>query len=402
MKKLIFPMVVSCLLNGAASAQDDIPMLSPEERKAVESQSDEFNDALRPALAEAAKSTVRVWSGKRRLGYGTAIDANKVITKWSEIVRHENNLTIQSAAGEAMPASIAGVYEEEDLAVLETTGSALIPVRWSDKKPALGSFLATPQPDGRPAGFGVVSVLERDLRETNQAFLGIQGDFKFEGPGVRIEEVTRESGAAAAGLKPGDIILKVGDRPISGVLELRNSLIGVSPGTRIAVIARVNGKERTFDVLLGNRPKLGGFQGDRLRAMERMGGRVSMVRDSFPNAIQTDMRLRTDQIGGPVVNLDGDVVGITIARADRTRSFVMSATGLRELLKKPGLDPSIAKVREEENPAMSVRGRIVPPPGPGRMMPGNPERMRQHLSEMQRLMDFMREEMESLEEPADR
>jgi hypothetical protein len=31
------------------------------------------------------------------------------------------------------------------------------------------------------------------------------------------------------------------------------------------------------------------------------------------------------------------------------------------------------------------------------MRPGNPERMRQHLSEMQRLMDFMREEMQDLE-----
>jgi serine protease Do len=271
-------------------------------------------------------------------------------------------------------------------------------VRWSDKKPVLGSFLATPQPDGRPAGFGVVSVLERDLRETNQAFLGIQGDIKFDGPGVRIEDVTRESGAAAAGLKAGDIILKVGDRPISGVLELRNSLIGISPGSKIDVVARTDRGEKTFEVLLGNRPKLGGFQGDRLRAMERMGGRVNQVRDSFPNAIQTDMRLKTDQIGGPVVNLDGDVVGVTIARADRTRSFVISAAGLRDLLKKPAQDPSVAKIREEQAQPFPVRGNRPP----GRMMPGNPDRLRQHLSEMQRLMDFMREEMESLEEPAER
>lgn len=400
MKKFIFPVVFSCLLHGVAMAQEDIPMLSPEERQAVEAQSDEFNAALKPALAEAAKSTVRVWSGKRRLGYGTAVEANKVITKWSEIVRFANNLTVQAATGEAMPARVSGVYQDEDIAVLETTGSALTPVRWSDKKPVLGSFLATPQPDGRPAGFGVVSVLERDLRETNQAFLGIQGDIKFDGPGVRIEDVTRESGAAAAGLKAGDIILKVGDRPISGVLELRNSLIGISPGSKIDVVARTDRGEKTFEVLLGNRPKLGGFQGDRLRAMERMGGRVNQVRDSFPNAIQTDMRLKTDQIGGPVVNLDGEVVGITIARADRTRSFVLSAAGLKDLFNRPAQDPSLATVRQEETPM--IRPRIVPPPGQGRMMPGSPDRLRQHLSEMQRLMDFMREEMESLEEPAGR
>lgn len=402
MKKLYIPIIASSLLAGSAFAQDDIPMLRPEERKAVEAQSDEFNEALKPALAQAAKSTVRVWAGKRRLGYGTVVESNKVLAKWSELVRFNGGLTIQAGSGEAMPARVSGVYEDEDIAVLETTGSALVPVRWSDKKPALGSFLATPQPDGRPAGFGVVSVLERDLRETNQAFLGVGGDPDFEGPGVRVREVIPETGAAAAGLKPGDIIMKVGEREVSGVLELRNSLIGVTPGSRVEVLARANGKEKSFDVLLGNRPKLGGIQGDRLRTMERMGGRVSMVRDSFPNAIQTDMRLKTDQTGGPVVNLDGEVVGITIARADRTRSFVISAAGLRDLLKKPAQDPSVAKIREEQVQPFPVRERIVPPPGSGRMMPGNPERMRRHLSEMQRLMDFMREEMESLEEPPQR
>ena len=398
MNKLYIPIIASSLLAGSAFAQDDIPMLRPEERKAVEAQSDEFNEALKPALAQAAKSTVRVWAGKRRLGYGTVVDTNKVLAKWSELVRFNGGLTIQAGSGEAMPARVSGVYEDEDIAVLETTGSALVPVRWSDRKPVLGSFLATPQPDGRPAGFGVVSVLERDLRETNLAFLGVGGDPDFEGPGVRVQEVIRETGAAAAGLKPGDIIMKVGDREVSGVLELRNSLLGVAPGSRIEVLARVNGKEKTFDVLLGNRPKLGGIQGDRLRTMERMGGRVSMVRDSFPNAIQTDMRLKTDQTGGPVVNLDGEVVGITIARADRTRSFVISAAGLRDLLKKPAQDPSVAKIREEQVQPFPVRGNRPP----SRMIPGNPERMRQHLSEMQRLMDFMREEMESLEEPRER
>jgi hypothetical protein len=52
-------------------------LLRPEERRAVEAQTDEFN-ARSTVLAEAAKSTVRVWSGKRRLAYGTVIgDGNR-------------------------------------------------------------------------------------------------------------------------------------------------------------------------------------------------------------------------------------------------------------------------------------------------------------------------------------
>lgn len=399
-KTSLIPLLAVILAQGAAIAQDDIPLLRPEERKAVDAQAGQFNEALKPALAQAARSTVRIWSGKNRLAYGTVIgDGRKVLTKWSEVARARGGLSVQTGTGEAFAATVSGVHEDEDLAVLDVSisGATLTPVRWATEKPALGAFLAAPQPDGKPAAFGVVSVLERNLRETDQAFLGVMGDIRYNGPGVRIETVTRESGAAAAGLRRGDVILKVGEREISGLLELKNSLVGIAPGTRVQVLARSGGEEKTFDVLLGNRPDLPSFPGDRLRAMERMGGKISRVRDSFASAIQTDMRPQPDQIGGPVVNLDGGVVGITIARADRTRSFVMPAAAVEELLKREPRDPSVAKVRHEETPAMPVpRSRVIP--APGRMM-GNPERMRQHLSEMQRLMDFMREEMEALEEP---
>jgi S1-C subfamily serine protease len=400
MKKSIIPILGALLLAGRAAAQDDIPLLRPEERQAVDAQTDEFNQSLAPALTNAARSTVRVWAGKRRLAYGTVVgDGHKVLTKWSEIARANGSLRVESAAGEVLNAKVSGVYQGDDLAVLETTGTALVPVKWSQERPRLGAFLAAPQPDGRPAAFGVVSVLERNLRQTDRAYLGVGGDRSFDGPGVRIGEIYPQSGAEAAGLKPGDIILKVGERPISGVLELQNSLIGINPGSTIALQVRDGGVEKKIDVLLGNRPNLYNPLGGRLRQMERMGGEISRVRDSFPSALQTDMRVRTDQVGGPVVDLQGRVLGITLARADRTRSFIMPAAAVEELLKKDPQDPAQALVRnDDENPELPVRRpvpRIVPPPG--NMRPGNPERMRQHLSEMQRLMDFMREEMQDLE-----
>jgi serine protease Do len=400
MKKSIIPILGMVLLHGTAVAQDDIPLLRPEERQAVDAQADEFNESLKPLLAESAKSTVRVWSGKRLVAYGTVIgDGTQVLTKWSEVARANGNLRVESGAGDVLAAKVTGVYEDEDLAVLTTTGTPLTPVKWSTESPALGSFLATPQPNGKPAAFGVVSVLERNLRETDQAYLGVEGDPAFDGPGVKVRKVAPESGAAAAGLKPGSVILKVGERPISGVLELKNALVGVNPGSTVKLLIRSGKDEQQLDVLLGNRPDLPNFPGDRLRQMERMGGPISRVRDSFTRVIQTDMRPPPDQIGGPVVDLKGRVVGITMARADRTRSFVMPSAAVQELLKKPAVDPSLAQVRnDDENSRVSVRRpvpRIVPPPGG--MRPGDPERMRQHLTEMQRLMDFMREEMETLE-----
>ena len=384
---------------GFAVANDDIPLLRPEERAAVESQADAFNLALKPALVEAARSTVRVWSGKKRLSYGTVIgDGRRVLTKWSEVAAAAGNLRVEGPGGEVLPATVAGVYPDDDLAVLETTGTPLTPVQWSKEMPRLGAFLAAPQPDGRPAGFGVVSVLERNLRETDSAFLGVVGSMDFSGPGVRIEEILPDSGAAAAGLKPGQIILEVAGRTISGVLELRNSLVGRQPGESVTVRIKDGEKPRDVEVLLGNRPELPSYDGARLRQMERMGGPISRVRDSFSRVIQTDMRLRPNQTGGPVVDLDGKVIGIAVARADRTRSFVMPATAVEEMLGNDPTDPSLAEIRDErEEPEFRVARRMDPPPGGRQPDMANPQRMRRHLSEMQQLMDFMLEEMDQLE-----
>jgi len=394
--KSIGYILAALLVPGALHAEDDIPLLRPEERQAVDQQADEFNTAVMPALTDAAKSTVRIWSGTRRMSYGTVVgDGSKILTKWSEVARGSGNLRAEAAGSELRSVKLAGVYEDEDLALLEIEGSPLTPVKWTFVKPQLGSFMVASQPDGRPAAFGVVSVAERNLRDTDQSFLGVIGTPGFAGPGVKIKEIAEGSGAAAAGLKPGSVILRVGERPISGLMELKNALTGVQPGDKVSLLVDNGGGKNRVEVVLGNRPKLPQFSGDRLQQMERMGGPISEVRDSFTHAIQTDMRPKPNQIGGPVVDLKGEVIGITMARADRTRSFVMPAAAVVDLLKKPAGDPPIAQVRQTEEDAQVPTRGAVPQ---RRMMPGGEDRMRRHLGDMRRLMDYMQEEMQGLEE----
>ncbi|MGL5016742.1 MAG: PDZ domain-containing protein, partial [Luteolibacter sp.] len=202
----------------------------------------------------------------------------------------------------------------------------------------------------------------------------------------------------SAGLKSGNVILKVGERPISGLLELKNALTGASPGEKIVLAVEVGGKEQKITVLLGNRPKMPQYFGGRLEQMERMGGPISQVRDSFTQVLQTDMRPKPNQIGGPVADLKGRVIGITMARADRTRSFVMPAGAVVELLKKPAGDPALAKVAGNDEEAMPARVGVAPDGAPrGRAIPRSESRMRRHLSDMERLMEHMRSELESLE-----
>ncbi len=396
MKPIVYLTISLSLVNGLM-AQDDIPLLMPEERQAVDSQATEFSEAITPSLATAAKSTVRVWAGARRIAYGTVIgDGSRILSKWSEVARATGQLRVDVSGSEYRAVKLTGVYEDEDLVVMEVIGKPLTPVKWSFETPKLGAFLAAPQPDGRLAAFGVVSVLERNLRDTDLAYLGVIGEPGFTGQGVKIHEVAVGSGAAAAGLKPGNIITKVGDRSISGLLALKNALTGVAPGTTVALLVEANGRAGNVNVLLGNRPKLPQFSGDRLAQMERMGGAISEVRDSFTHALQCDMRPKPNQIGGPVVDLKGEVLGITIARADRTRSFIMPATAVVNLLKKEAGNPAIAQVRKPDDEPPLPTGAPTPR---GRGAPGGEARMRRHLADMQRLMDHLRAEMDGLEKP---
>ncbi len=324
-----------------------------------------------------------------------------MLTKWSEIARGKGNLRIDGDGGITRAVKLAGVYQDEDLVVLDVEGDPLTPVKWSYEAPKLGSFLAAPQPDGRLAAFGVVSVLERNLRDTDLAYLGIMGAKGYTGKGVKIDHVEPGTGAEKAGLAPGNVILKVGDRPLTGLLALKNALTGVAPGEKVKLLVEMNGREKTVEVALGNRPEMREYFGARLQQMERMGGPISQVRDSFTHVIQTDMRVAPNQVGGPVVDLKGRVLGITMARADRTRSFVMPAAAVENLLKQESANPALAQVRqdEEERPMPAVGRRVPRDRSGGSPPPLTQERLRRHLSDMQRLMEFMQEEMDSLEQP---
>ena len=63
MKKSLTLLLVAFCLHGTAAAQGEPPLLRPEEKQAVDTQSAALNKALAPALTNCAKSTVRIWTG---------------------------------------------------------------------------------------------------------------------------------------------------------------------------------------------------------------------------------------------------------------------------------------------------------------------------------------------------
>jgi hypothetical protein len=63
------------------------------------------------------------------------------------------------------------------------------------------------------------------------------------------------------------------------------------------------------------------------------------------------MQIEPEDCGAPVVNLDGNVVGIAIARAGRIKTFVIPSATVRELLQT---DPPPPRLEELAGRAQRV------------------------------------------------
>src|SRR5262249_46895681 len=84
---------------------------------------------------------------------------------------------------------------------------------------------------------------------------------------------------------------------------------------------------KEFKVILGRQPA--GMKGN---PQERFGSLLSDRRGGFPNILQHDTVLSPAECGGPLVDLDGKVVGIHIARAGRVESYAIPSEVVRKLI----------------------------------------------------------------------
>ena len=85
---------------------------------------------------------------------------------------------------------------------------------------------------------------------------GIADSFKLEeSKGVIIAGVLRGGPADKAGIKPGDVLLAVGDKEVAGTPNMLNVVAALAPGSRANLTLRRGGKKLVVPVVVGRRPK---------------------------------------------------------------------------------------------------------------------------------------------------
>ena len=314
---------VTTLAFAQRGRRDDTGVVLPSSPK--------FLAAFRDVIAKAARATVRVRCDEEEVALGAVVGADGwVLTKASEL---SGKIVCQLHDGRELPAHIVGVSEEYDLAMLQVEAKDLVPVVWRDSTAdAVGNWLATPGMGNEPIAVGVMSVATRKIsgpelsrRSSSGGFLGIRvAPVKN---GVKVAQVIPRSAAAKAGFEEDDVILAVAGTPITDPDSLFKALAKRRPGKEVAI------KIKREDEELELKPKLDKRPMDRSDFQNQLGSKLSDRRTGFPVMFQHDSVLRPADCGGPVVDLDGKVIGINIARAGRTETYALPAEAVKPLLK---------------------------------------------------------------------
>ena len=86
-----------------------------------------------------------------------------------------------------------------------------------------------------------------------RVFLGV-GAGASESDGLRLSQVVAGSGAAKAGLKEGDVLVRFGDRPLNSFDDLLSALKDRQPGDEVRLLYLRDGLDHATMATLGTRP----------------------------------------------------------------------------------------------------------------------------------------------------
>lgn len=342
--------MVMSLPSTRAWSQDDSPIPEWLQQRLVDRvlhrrDSNAMMRLMHPIAEEVDGGIVEIISGGRPVALGTAVssapskllsrpsmgsvtqDASVlqdayVVTKRSEL--SGDPIRVRLFDGRLIPARVAAVRRRSDLALLvvqvdqATAARSLRPVQFDSSTPLIGSFLVSPDRTGRVIGLGVVGASPRKVG--HQGRLGIE----LEGigqTGARVRNIVPDSGADEAGLERGDRIIAIDGQNQSDLRQVVSTLNGMFPGEVVQLTIERDGSTVDIPARMSELTVLQESEND-----ARVNGARNARLSGFEQAIQHDTVLNPEQCGGPILNTEGRIIGLNIARAGRVVSYALPAS----------------------------------------------------------------------------
>ncbi len=315
-KKLPFVLIVMMLATEGQTARAQFEPLPRRDNASM-------MNLVRPVTEKISGSVVQVYSGDRPVALGTIVaEDGFILTKRSEL--SGDPIRVRLSDGQLLPARVAAVRRSNDLAMLRVDGDlALKPAKFAGEIPPVASFVVSVGRKSNPIGLGVIGAKPR--RISHQGRLGVLLQDDRTGRAM-VRGVFPDSGAEAAGLKKGDLIVAINGRKERSRLGVIETLRGMFPGESVRLTITRNDEAEdstTMDVDASIRDL------NVMRESEsdaRVNGPRNVRLSGFDQVMQHDTVLDPDECGGPLLDSQGNVIGINIARAGRVVSYALPAS----------------------------------------------------------------------------
>lgn len=153
------------------------------------------------------------------------------------------------------------------------------------------------------------------IRELDSKLADEQGLDEIKG--VYVADVVENGAALQAGLKSGDIIMKIGEVDVNSTSQLLEIIGQHSPGDKVKLDVRRNNKDMNFDVVLKNREGSTTFaKKEVFDATKTLGATFKPVTDQLKESLEIDNGLQVVTLGPGKLKDAGIKQGFIITQVD--------------------------------------------------------------------------------------
>ena len=308
----------------------------------------EVQDAVVDLVVKSKPSVVRLAPVRQDESDGVASKKvlGTVVDKSGLVVAKHSELRLPQKAlveGDWMEAEMVSFDSETDVALLQLKPKApreFVPIQANAdvaNAKLVGrlvlSLVGNEEDASLMASVGTVMVAPQKFSETvarQEVDLGLvlasKKSRRSRQTGAEISRVYPKSLAEQAGLRSGDRLVSIDGRDVVDEAGLKQVLTTVVGGQKIRFSILRRSELLSFRVQLPVRLPL---------VWDRWGGGpFSQRRFGFGTVIAHDAVIDPSDCGGPVVDLDGNFLGINVSRAMRTTTYVVPAAKLQALVQK--------------------------------------------------------------------
>ncbi len=282
---------------------------------------------LEPMTQPLRAGVVSILNGGAPVALGTVVDKDGLAVVMASALPPRPQCRLPD--GGITDLTVVGVDKSFDLAVVRISPKSIPPVPFADRDPMpTGTVVAAVGPDGQPLTVGVVSVAARKLADAETATYELPLRVKADSELVYGKPSENGSGfevlmayglAKVVGVKPGDRLASVAGRPIAAEGDVATAVTEKRSGDVISVVLERDGKTMTLELPL-------------LPYVSNNATNATWRSDDYPIALEYSPPVRTTECGGPLIDLSGRLVGVTVGRANGHAGWAIPADSVRRVL----------------------------------------------------------------------